>query len=337
MPDRLAIPLQDIADWHWLARCTRLAARGKRSRESVQRYLNQFERSTSQVAAALRNGCLPYGSYRPFSINDPKPRVIHAAPFADRVAHHALIGRMADRFERSQVESSYACRPGKGCHASIIAAQKIAARSPYLLKMDVHSYFAFVDHEILLSLLQRLFKGQGLFKLLNNVLASFHTLPGRGLPIGALTSQYFANYYLDEFQRALRRQHGVIDELRYMDDHWVGCASKQAARDTVSFTNEWLQQHRKLSVKPVQIQRSAIGLPFCGFRVSSKGLRMGRRRIRAIKKHYQQIGRDYSAGVIGESKAKHRLTSVTSLASPGSHSSVMNHIIATSGINNVCC
>lgn len=181
------------------------------------------------------------------------------------------------------------------------------------------------------------FTGEGLFTLLENVLASFSTVSDRGLPIGALTSQYFANYYLDEFQRALRKQPGVIDELRYMDDHWVGCASKPAAKETAAFARDWLKQHRQLIVKPVQIQRSAIGLPFCGFRVSSSGLRMGRRRLRAIKKHYEKIGGEFSNGYIDELQAQQRLTSVTSLASPGYHKSAMRRIIANSGINDVCC
>lgn len=337
MPDRLRVSLDAIAEWHWLCHCAALAARGKRQRPAVQQYFNNFEHSTAVVAQALRAGELPVGSFRSFAIRDPKPRTIHAAPFADRVAHHALIGQLAPRFEKSQVDSSYACRSGKGSHAAILAAQNIAARSPWLLKMDVHSYFARIDHVILLGLLKRLFKGAELHHLLANVVAGFSTEPGLGLPIGALTSQYFANHYLDGFQRALRVQPGVIAELRYMDDQWVGCRSRAAARETAAFATDWLQHHRHLKLKPVWIQRSAIGLPFCGFRVSSDRLRLGRRRMRAIRRHYEKIGHQFEMGKLSELKAQQRLCSVTSLASPGCHASAMKKIIESSGINQICC
>lgn len=153
--------LHDIAEWHWLAECAACAARGKQHRPSVQRYFATFEASTSQVLQSLLDARLPIQSYRCFTINDPKPRLIHAAPFPDRVAHHAIIGKLGHRFERAQVPSSYACRSGKGVHKAIEKARYIALRAPWLLKMDVHSYFAHIDHRILRSLLSRLFKDEG--------------------------------------------------------------------------------------------------------------------------------------------------------------------------------
>ena len=328
--------LQDIAQWHWLAECAARAARGKRHRLSVQRYFSSFESSTSVLLRSLLAAQLPVQRYRCFTINDPKPRLIHAAPFPDRVAHHAIIGKLAARFERAQVDSSYACRPGKGAHSAIERARQIAVCSPWLLKMDVHSYFANIDHSILRLLLARLFKNKGVLSLLSNVIDSFSTVPGRGLPIGALTSQYFANHYLDGVQRFIRCQTSATCELRYMDDLWVGCESKQHAGKICRDVNGWLQQHRKLSLKPALIQRSTVGLPFCGFTVSSKRLVPGVRRRRAVRNHYRRLAHSYACGSINELQLQALVCSTAALLKPGVHSKLARKLVNTSGLNQLC-
>lgn len=333
---RDATTLREVANWQWLCECAARAAKGKRHRSSVQRYFGAFERNTINVQQALFNAQIPQQKYRSFTITDPKPRVIHAAPFADRVAHHAIIGRLSPRFERAQVDSSYACRPGKGVHAAILQARRIAIKSPWLLKMDVHSYFAQIDHQILQSLLTRLYKDPGLLALLWNVIDSYSTEPGRGLPIGALTSQYFANHYLDAVQRFLRVDTAAIDELRYMDDIWVGCASKSAAVDITGQVNEWLQNRRNLALKPVMIQRSSVGLPFCGFCISSRRLVPGKRRRRAVKNHYHKISADFQSGLITESECQSQICSTAALLKPGVHHTLARKLVANSGINALC-
>ncbi|MEM7257304.1 MAG: reverse transcriptase/maturase family protein [Pseudomonadota bacterium] len=334
---RDATCLHQVSDWQWLCECAARAARGKRHRSSVQRYFNALESSTGKVQTALLNAQLPEQKYRCFTITDPKPRIIHAAPFPDRVAHHAIIGKLSAKFERAQVASSYACRPGKGAHAAILHAQRIAGCCPWLLKMDVNSYFAHIDHEVLQRLLARLFKNAGLLSLLGNVIDSYCTQPGRGLPIGALTSQYFANHYLDGLQRFLRNQADVIDELRYMDDVLVGCPSKDAADDIAALTSEWLYRERHLTLKPVLIQRAHIGVPFCGFTTSSRRLTPGIRRKRAVRAQYQRIASNYRAGKLTEQECQSQICSTAALLKPGMHRSFAQKTIDNTGINSICC
>lgn len=336
MPKRQRITLDSLADWEWLSHCAVRAAKGKRQRESVQLYFSNFERSTACVREALLQARLPEGWYARFDIRDPKSRTIHAAPFVDRVAHHALIGKMAPRFEKSWTGTSYACRPHKGSHAAILQALKIAQESEWCIKLDVHSYFAYIDHDILLGLLDRLFKGSGLFHLLDTVLKSYSVCPGRGLPIGALTSQYFANHYLDGLQRELRCLSSVNAEIRYMDDLWIGCHSREAAGEIVALANEWLLANRKLRLKPACIQRSSIGQTFCGFKISSNGLRLGLRRRRAILRQYKNLAIGYEKGTISERRLQSQSCSIAALAKPGDHRVLMRQLIGSSGLNKLC-
>lgn len=336
VPKRQSITLEMIADWDWLCRCAIRAARGKAQRDSVRIYFDNFEHSTSQVGAALLQSRLPIGRYDSFEIRDPKQRIIHAAPFADRVAHHALVGRMAPRLERSWVDSSYACRLGKGSHAAIVEAFRIARSCPWIVKLDVHSYFAFIDHDVLRRLLHRQFKGIGLFELVDAVLHSYCVKPGRGLPIGALTSQYFANHYLDGMQRFLRSSPIVKSELRYMDDLWIGCGSRNQARDIVRAANEWLQINRQLTFKPACIQKSDIGMPFCGFHINNRGIRLGRRRRRSMMAQYQQVVTDRLEKRCSELEMQARLCGITALSNPGDHRTLMQKMIASSGVDRLC-
>jgi len=225
-------------------------------------------------------------------------------------------------------------------HRAIEQARFVAIRSPWLLKMDVHSYFANIDHGILQSLLTRLFKDKGVLTLLSNVLGNFSTTPGRGLPIGALTSQYFANHYLDGAQRFIRRQPGVLGELRYMDDLWVGCASKQDAIRVYEASKEWLLLNRNLSLnlslKPAMIQRSKIGLPFCGFTVSSKRLVPGARRRRAVRNHYNRLASLYANGCIDQLELQTLACSTAALLKPGVHKTLARKLVHASGLNELC-
>jgi hypothetical protein len=336
MPKRQLILLESVAEWDWLCQCAVRAARGKRQRHSIQRYFADFENSTARIRQALLKGDLPIGGYTCFDIRDPKQRTIHAAPFADRVAHHALIGKMAPRLEQSWVDSSYACRPGKGSHAAVIEALRIAQLSPWIVKLDVHSYFAFINHDTLRGLLHRQFKGVGLFQLLDSVLQSYNVKPGRGLPIGALTSQYFANHYLDRMQRFLRTQMHVKAELRYMDDFWIGCDSAEHAREIVAASNDWLKQYRQLSLKPACIQRSNIGMTFCGFHISKRGIRPGTRRRRSMMKQYRQMVADYLNDDCSELHVQSQLCAINALCKPGDHRTLMKRLISTSGVDQIC-
>lgn len=171
--------------------------------------------------------------------------------------------------ERMLVDSSFACRPGKGVHAAIGAVQGNLRRWPWLVRVDVDGYFPSIDHRTLKALLARCFKGAGFLDLLGRIIdRGAPDTPGRGLPIGALTSQHFANAYLDAADRMLLAHPEVTAHVRYMDDILWWTASKAAALATLAELRGFLWRERRLRLKPAPlIARSEHGLAFCGFRV----------------------------------------------------------------------
>jgi len=268
-----------VADYANLADAALKAARGKRTQAEVRAFFARLDVNLARLADAIRTGHVPLGGYRCFQVHDPKPRLIHAPGFPDRVLHHALLNRMAETFERTEVASSYACRPGKGVLAAAQAAQHAIRRFPWYVKIDIRGYFSHIDHSILLGLLARRFKGRDGLALLARIIESYHTQPGLGLPIGTLTSQHFANFYLDGLDRFVLEALRVQAHVRYMDDILWWCESRSAAKAQLEAVRAFAREHRRLEVKPnPQINRSARGVTFCGFRILPGALRLSRRR-----------------------------------------------------------
>ena len=228
---RLAIGLEALAERSNLELACWKAARGKTARPAVARFLAEREGRLEALAASILDGSAPQGRASRFVIHDPKRRVIHAACFADRVLHHAIFNLAEARFETMLVDSSYACRPGKGVHAAVAAVQRGLRAWPWFVQVDVDAYFPSIRHDLLLELLARRFKGAGFLALVARIVEGCATNGvGRGLPIGALTSQHFANAFLDAADRLILAHPGTGSHVRYMDDMFWGCASRGCRR-----------------------------------------------------------------------------------------------------------
>ena len=176
-----------IASFENLYRAYLKARRGKQSRGAVDRFSFLLEREL----LSLRSG-LCTGSYRPgtaftFVIHDPKRRTISAAPFRDRVVHHAVIGVLEPHLERGLDPDCYACRKGLGLDRALARAQALSRRSRWVLKSDIKSCFPTIDHAVLKGFLGRRFKDRRLLDLLE-VIIDRGAEDSKGLPIGSLTS-----------------------------------------------------------------------------------------------------------------------------------------------------
>ncbi len=147
-----------------------------------------------------------FGRYVTFTIWDPKQRTIHAPCLEERVAHHALMNVCEPIFDRHAIDDTYACRRGKGRLAAIRRAESFCRTRAWFLKMDIRRYFPSVDDQVLLGLLEHNFKDADLLRLFRRIVSNHQTEPGRGLPIGALTSQHFANYYLAGLDRFVKEE-----------------------------------------------------------------------------------------------------------------------------------
>lgn len=238
----------------------------------------------SELRLELAEGRWAPSALHRFSIRDPKPRIIHAPPFRDRVAHHAVMAHVGPVLDKALIDDTYACREGKGALAAVQRARRHAGRYAWFAQIDIRAYFASIPHDRLLALLARRFKSAGLLALMERLVRSQQDAPGRGLPIGTLPSQHFANFYLGGLDRLLVENRGVLGMVRYMDDVvWWG-EDRSAVRDVLARAIEFLADDLGLEVKrPVRVGRSADGLSFCGFRILPGRLLLSRRRRRRYR------------------------------------------------------
>jgi len=190
---RTLITLDAVADHKNLALAFHKAAKGKHFRLDVQVFLQNFSDNLNQLGEDICQGKLPYGDYRVFEIYDPKHRLIHAACFVDRIFHHALMNVAGTVLEQAMMPTSYACRPNKGVHKAASKVQQHLRQYAYYGKIDISGYFASISHSRLLQILMHRFKGKECHAQLVRIINSYHASPAHGLPIGSLTSQYFAN------------------------------------------------------------------------------------------------------------------------------------------------
>ncbi|QQZ30681.1 hypothetical protein HMY34_19040 [Thiothrix subterranea] len=287
---RHCIRLADIAAIDNLTLAVWKAARSKRHRPDVIRFTTQLDQHLQQLAQDIVQAKVPYARYREFYIHDPKERLIHAACFEDRVLHHAIMNLAEPVFERALVPTTYACRPDKGVHRAVAQVQANLRRYPWYVKTDISGYFPSIDHRILHDLLQRRFKGADFLFLLWRIIDSYHAKPDKGLPIGSLTSQHFANYYLDGTDRFLLEHLKVQAQVRYMDDTLFWCNSRAEANEKLAALREYLHVERQLHIKPnSQINRSSAGVSYCGYRILPGAILLSRRK----RQRYQQLRRQW--------------------------------------------
>ena len=311
---RVSANLTDIAAYDNLLLATSKAIRGKRQRDDVLALQANLSERLNQLSLHIRENKLPYNRYTSFHIHDPKPRLIHAACLSDRIFHHAVMNKIGPHLDRAMSHNSFACRTAKGLHKAIQAVQVKHRRYAYFCKIDIAGYFAHIDHAMLLRVLQTKLKGDQLMSLLSKVIDGYHATAGKGLPIGSLTSQYFANLYLDGFDRFLEESTQVKGHVRYMDDIIWWCDSKAAAQQSLASSRDWLAQQRALSVKPsVQIGQTSQTVLYCGSRVSRWAVLPSRRRKRRFQQRLQFWHKRYVLGEISHIELQQAYASVASI------------------------
>ncbi len=238
---------EQVADFHALCAAARRAARGKGGTQSASSFLFHMEGEVLQLQREILDGTYRPRQYRTFYISDPKPRTISAADFRDRVAHHALCAILEPLFERTAIEDSYACRAGKGSHLAVQRAQYFARRLGRFLKLDIRKFFETLDHDVLKAALRRIIKDERLLELTGRIID--HGAPGsprgRGLPIGNLTSQHFANFYLGPLDRFIKQELRVLGYVRYMDDFLLFSDSKEFLRQAHRRICEFVESELK--------------------------------------------------------------------------------------------
>ncbi len=272
--------LNDVTTMHTLHWAYQQAAQGKRLRPEVRAFETDLEGNLSRLGKEIRAGEAPKNEFWRFQIRDPKPRVIHAPIFEDRVAHHALTGVIGPTLDGALVDDTFACRKGKGSLAAVHRAQHHLRRHEWYAKIDIKKYFASIPHERIVVAIAKKLGDRGVREMVRQLIFGF-CKSGYGLPIGALTSQHFANYYLGAMDRCLQSLPKVRAMVRYMDDAIWWCQSKAEAQHTLLQVRSFVERELGLRLKGDGfVQRSRAGLSFLGFRIYPGTLRLSRRRMR---------------------------------------------------------
>ncbi len=289
----------------------RLALKGCKRTPSVCRFIFHLESELIGLQDALISGEYRPGGYRFFTIQDPKARIIAEAPFRDRVVHHAVVRVLTPVYERRFIYDSYATRVGKGTHASVRRAQQFVRKRPWYLKADIEKFFDSVDHGILMEIIERKIKDRRLLSLLR-VIIDNAPVPGKGLPIGNLTSQFLANVYLDPLDHHVKETPRAPPYLRYMDDFVLFGHSSSEMLAWKERIETFLSDHLalRLHARATYINRSAHGLSFLGMRIFPNLLRLRPANRRRSLKHIRNRVRQWREGYITEERMAQSLTSI---------------------------
>ncbi len=294
----------------------RRAFRGSGKTKEACRFAFHLESELLSLQAELRELRYQPRPYRYFTVYEPKERIISVAAFRDRVVHHALVGVLEPVYERSFIHHSYATRKNKGTHRAIARAQNLLRRHRFYLKMDVQKYFDSIDHAILLSRVTRKIKDERILDLLSVIITN-HAISrgdscGKGLPIGNLTSQFFANVYLDGFDHFVEQQLPCTGYVRYMDDLVFFADDLAVLRALRQQVEGYLSNHLALTAKAsaTMIHAGMHGLPFLGMRIFPAMKRVKSENVRRLDKKARNRIRAWESGLIDERSLTQSLTSI---------------------------
>lgn len=312
---------EQIISFENLHAAARDACRGKKGKNNVARFYFNLESELIRLEEDLRGGKYQPSPYGVFKIFEPKEREICMSSVRDRVVHHAICRILEPIFEKRFIYDTYACRVGKGTHRAVQCACRCIRRveGGYFLKCDIRKYFYSIDHAVLKRLLGRLIKDSALLNLLSTIID--HEVPGRpsgkGLPIGNLTSQYFANLYLGELDHLLKDRIGVRSYLRYMDDFVLFSTGKDDLRNLLSIIENFLGAHLLLELKEAATKLAPVseGVPFLGFRIFPQLIRLQRPNLVRLRRRVQAKERKYAAGEITAEKMAQSVASMVAHAS----------------------
>ena len=299
---------EQVCNWVNLMWAYQKAARGKRGRHAAAAFEYNLADHLLELHEELSSKRYRPGAYSSFHIHEPKRRLISAAPFRDRVVHHALCNVIEPVFERSFIYDSYANRVGKGTHRALDRAQVYARRYRYLLQCDVRQFFPSIDHPALREILARKLPDPDVMWLVDRILESgvgvlseeyeMVYFPGddllaatrpRGLPIGNLTSQFWANCYLNHFDHFCKRELRCRAYVRFVDDFLLFADDKRILWDWRDAVIERLARLR-LTIHPGAHPRPVSeGFPFLGFVVYPTHRRIKSRKVVAYRRKLKRL------------------------------------------------
>ena len=250
--------------------------KGKRNKKDVQVFERHLEDNLFKLHRSLKEKTYKHGSYEGFYVNDPKRRHIHKALVEDRVVHHLLYKFLYALWDKVFIYDSYSCRLEKGTHRGVKRLYSLVRRvsknytgSCWALKCDIKKFFASVDHQILLDLLAKKVEDKDILWILSEIIESFGSEygNGRGIPLGNITSQVFANIYLDNLDQFVKHELRVKYYMRYADDFLILSNKKSELLKLIEPVEKFLSNELSLELHPDKtiLRKLDWGIDFLGY------------------------------------------------------------------------
>ena len=325
---------EQVTDYDNLYKAYLNARLCKRYRYEVLRFSAHLEDNLHLIQEQLINGTYKLGRYREFYIYEPKQRLIMAQPFKDRVVQWAIYQVLHPLFVKGYISDSYACIQGRGTHSAVERLhywlQQVDRREEkyYYLKLDISKYFYRIDHEVLFSILQRRIKDKKMLDLLSIIVNSDETnfglppgkAPGevrkservsnKGMPVGNLSSQMFANLYLNELDQYCKRELKIHFYVRYMDDVIILSDSKAQLNEWKREINNFLQTRLRLDLNnKTCIRPITLGIEFCGYKVWPTHIKLRKSTALKMKRRLKRLQGQYTRGEVTDKRAMQTVNS----------------------------
>lgn len=247
---------------------------GKRARADVQLFERNLTANIIKLHGDLEAGEYRHSDYYPFKISDPKPRNIHKAGVRDRLLHKAIYRILYPIWNKTFIFDSYSCRDKKGTHKAFAKLETIARKISknytqpcFALKCDIKRFFDSIDHEVLMNLLRKRISDTKLLDLLGEIIGSFELSPGKGMPLGNLTSQLFANIYLDPLDKFTKHYLKAKHYLRYADDFVFLSDNPDELMGYLVEVARFLKSELKLQIHPnkLTLRKLRWGIDYVGY------------------------------------------------------------------------
>jgi len=286
-----------------------LAYKKARKHKTTKSYVAEFEKNLKDNLLLLRTELLLH-AYRPmpltnFIVRDPKTRKISKSDFRDRVVHHALCNIIEPILDKTFIYDSYANRKGKG---SIKALQRFDyfkrivsknnTSSCYILKADIKKYFENVDQQVLIGIIKNRIKDKNIICLIKLILANYNKEGQKGMPLGNLTSQFFANVYLNELDYFVKHDLEVECYIRYVDDFVILHNNGKMLQEYQQKIDKFLKGNLKIELHPEKSRILSLneGIGFLGFRVFYHYKLLKKSNIKKMKRTLDKFFVSYSQG-----------------------------------------
>ena len=286
--------LEAMGDYGNVQKAYNKARKCKRHRKDVLIFTKDKEENLDKVREDIINLAYEPSKYHYFKVYEPKERQIMALPFYDRVVQHAINNVLEPIFDKRFISQSYACRKGKGMHAAsdtlkewLYEWNKYHPDQPlYAIKADIHHYFQSIDHAVLKTEIRKVIKDAGVLALLDRIIDHNGNMPdGVGIPVGNLTSQLFANIYLDALDQFIKHELGVEAYIRYMDDFVILSPDKEQLRNWLARIEQFLREELKLEFNPKTTMLAAKnGIDFVGYKHRATHRKVRKDSIKRIKR-----------------------------------------------------